>query len=272
MILDRPRSLSQEMHQKMRKSYIMTTAMDPRQRNNIPPSQTEQPSAATPAQPQPTPPGQTIAPGFASDGSGAYVNENSPAQVKKHRRFSSFMGLFSIIQLFGGALLLALAINHYVFQSYQVFGQSMTPTLHEGDRLIISKFGKTWNHVFSKDYSPHRGDIIVFINPRNSRVQLIKRVIGVAGERVVVEDGNITVYNDEHPEGFDPDPAFDVSFQPTDGNVDVEISEGEIFVTGDNRIPGGSLDSRNELGKVPIENVVGRLVLRIFPLGGAQFF
>ena len=50
------------------------------------------------------------------------------------------------------------------------------------------------------------------------------------------------------------------------------MPDGEIFVTGDNRVPGGSLDSRNSLGTVPVENIVGKLILRLLPISEARSF
>jgi len=186
---------------------------------------------------------------------------------------SPYKGFFSVMQLVVGSVLLALFINNFIFQSYQVFGLSMTPTLHDGDRLIISKVNKTFSTVTGGEYLPDRGEIIVFRNPRNPESpQLIKRVVGLPGERVVVEDGNITVYNSENPDGFMPDKSFGLELGITAGHVDVTVKEDHIFVSGDNRRAGGSLDSRNELGTVPIDKIVGNLVLRIMPLSDAQVF
>jgi signal peptidase I len=189
------------------------------------------------------------------------------------RSWSSVKGFFSVIELIGGALLLALAINTFIFQSYQVFGQSMDPTLDEGNRLIINKVSKSWSGVFGGDFVPDRGTIIVFKNPRSDNVQLVKRVLGLPGERVVVKDGAITVFNQENPNGFNPDELFEANLADfTTGNVDITVPEGNIFVSGDNRTPGGSLDSRNDLGTVPVENIVGTLFMRIFPVSEATFF
>lgn len=188
----------------------------------------------------------------------------------KHRRFK---GLFSLIELIVAAFLLAIFINHFIFQSYQVFGSSMTPTLHEGDRLIITKVRKSWHELFRGQYVPKRGDIIVFKSPQRSDIQLIKRVVGLPGEHVVVKNGKITVYNKEHPDGFDPDEPYK-SFLPQNGtgNIDYTIGEDQLFVSGDNRVPGGSLDSRNDLGLVPIKNVIGELSVRIYPIDDFHAF
>ena len=104
-------------------------------------------------------------------------------------------------------------------------------------------------------------------------MQLIKRVIGLPGERVVVGDGRITVYNDEHPDGFNPDDApYGKNLPVTSGNIDITVPKGHLFVSGDNREGSNSLDSRNELGTVPQENIIGVMKVRFFPFNSAQFF
>ncbi len=195
------------------------------------------------------------------------------ANIKHKISISPFKGFLSFVQLVGGSILLALFINHFIFQSYQVYGLSMTPTLHDGDRLIISKVEKSLSTISRDDWLPERGNIIVFRNPRNPESpQLIKRVIGLPGERVVVRDGNITIYNKDNPDGFMPDKFLGLELGITAGNVDITVPEGHIFVSGDHREQGGSLDSRNELGTVPLDLIVGQLVLKILPLSDAQVF
>lgn len=179
---------------------------------------------------------------------------------------SSVAGFFSNFLLIVGALVFALLINQFVFQSYEVDGSSMEPTLQNRDRLIIWKLPRTWSLLTHHDYQPKRGDVVVFHKPNGSSEQLIKRVIGLPGERVVVRNGVITVYNQANPGGIRPDEApYGKNLAITNGEVDVNVGPGEIFVCGDNRIPGASLDSRSSLGNVPLEKVVGKLVLRLYP-------
>lgn len=183
-------------------------------------------------------------------------------------------GIFSFLATLAVAFVLVQVINAFFFQSYKVFGSSMVPTLHDGDRLIISKMGKTGAKVRGKDYQPKRGDIIVFVDPQRSDLQLIKRVIGLPGERVVVKEGKLTVYNAENPNGFNPDTHGDYTadLPESSGENDVTVPEGHLFVSGDNRAGSNSLDSRNELGTVPEELVIGTLQVRIWPLNDAKFF
>lgn len=179
---------------------------------------------------------------------------------------SSAAGFFSNLVLIVGALIFALLINQYVFQSYEVDGNSMEPTLQNKDRLIIWKLPRTWSLMTNKPYQPNRGDIVVFHKPNGSSEQLIKRVVGLPGERVLVKDGVVTVYNSQNPGGIRPDEQeYGKNLAITNGYVDVTVGPNEIFVCGDNRIPGASLDSRSALGNVPLDKVVGKLVLRLYP-------
>lgn len=197
-----------------------------------------------------------------------------PTKLKRPKKPISYRsrGFWSLFQLVAGAVILAFIINHVVFQSYEVFGMSMTPTLHEGDRLIISKLGKSWSRLLGQNYIPKRGEIVVFHNPHEEATQLVKRVIGLPGDRVIVAGGSLSVITPDEPQGFNFSERFGLELAPTLGDLDEIVPQGEIFVTGDNRNPGGSLDSRNDLGTVPLRYFVGDLVLRIFPLDDAKWF
>lgn len=161
------------------------------------------------------------------------------------------------------AISIAFGLQRFAFQPYQVFGQSMKPTLNEGDYLIISKVGVSWADLRNQSYIPNRGDIIV-VNNGNTR--LIKRVIGLPGERIEVENGNIKVYNSENQKGFNPYEGLEVPEVVVSGDITVTVPENEIFVVGDNRENGNSLDSRNNLGTLPTDDVIGTLILRLWPV------
>lgn len=180
---------------------------------------------------------------------------------------------WSYISFIGTVLLMVFIITTFIMQSYEVVGQSMEPTLQNGDRLIISKLGKTFSLIKRSDYVPERGDIIVFHNPQEDPPRLIKRVVAFPGERVVLKNGRLKVYNELNPKGFDPDKKIEgANFEFSDGVFDKTVTEGNLFVSGDNRLPGQSLDSRNSLGLVPIDSVMGKLTVRIMPLNKARFF
>ena len=179
---------------------------------------------------------------------------------------------------FGLAVLVGtIIINTYVFRSFNVEGPSMEVTMHTGDRLIVNRLPVTWAQLQNKPYIPDRGQVIVFKNPQytigNPDEYIVKRVIAFASERVVLKDGHFTVYNDEHPQGFNPDDAnHGEPGKPTTGNVDVIVPDGTLFVSGDHRNGNYSFDSRNGLGYVPLYDIVGPVSLRIFPFTGVRTF
>ncbi len=170
-----------------------------------------------------------------------------------------------------------LLINTFVFRSFSVIGPSMEKTLYTGDRLIVNRLPVTWAQLQNKTYVPERGQIIVFKNPQYSIGMsdefIVKRVIGLPGERVLLKDGSYTVFNAAHPNGFNPDDAnHGEPGSPTSGAIDEVVPDGELFVSGDHRQGSYSLDSRNGLGTIPLYDVVGPVSLRIYPFDKIRTF
>ena len=196
------------------------------------------------------------------------------ARSTKSGKLQSVISTLAVLLI---APLLALAITAYILQSYEVDGPSMQTTLQNHDRLIIWKVARTLSRITHHNYVPNRGDVIVFIkrglyeDNGSKEKQLIKRVIGLPGERVTVKDGKVMVYNSVHPDGFSPDATLPYGkvIQTTEGNIDVTVPAGEVFVCGDNR--ANSLDSRY-FGPIPTKDIVGKLAARILPLGQAEKF
>jgi signal peptidase I len=204
---------------------------------------------------------------------------DQPIPSSTLKRSGDTWSFFSTIIIIIGAGLVALFIMLFVFRSYQVDGPSMQPTLHNNDRLIIWKVPRTWAKITRNDYIPKRGDIIVFserglTTPDGNTKELIKRVIGLPGDRVVIENGKTKVFNKEHPDGYDPDTTLpygkglDLSMD-NEEKIDQKIGPNQVFVMGDNR--NNSLDSR-VFGPISASDIVGKLVLRVFPLSDAERF
>lgn len=153
----------------------------------------------------------------------------------------------------------------------------MEKTLFTGDRLVVDRLPVTWAMLQNRDYVPKRGQVIVFKNPQytagNPDEYIVKRVIAFGGERVVLQDGKYTIYNVEHPEGFNPDDLnHGEPGSPTSGTFDDTVDEGTIFVSGDHREGNYSFDSRNGLGFVPLGDIIGPVSFRIFPFTGIRPF
>lgn len=201
----------------------------------------------------------------------------SPPPVTSENKSSGLQELVYTLGILLSALVVALLIITFVFRSYQVDGPSMENTLHNNDKLIIWKVPRTWSDLTGHPYIPDRGDIIVFnesglaqFGQADSK-QLIKRVIGLPGDRVVVANGVYTIYNKAHPNGFDPDKTlpYGANIPETSGNIDITLGKDQLFVSGDNR--PDSLDSR-DFGPINASQIVGKLVLRVFPISQAKDF
>jgi len=220
-------------------------------------------SPTTPFRPSVTPLGDGIGP--------------TDQKPKGRSERSGWRELASTIGILFTALAVALLMIAFVFRSYQVDGPSMQNTLHNADKLIIWKVPRTWSDITGHAYIPQRGDIIVFTESGLSQFgqtdtkQLIKRVIGLPGDKVVVGNGVYTVYNQAHPNGFDPDKTlpYGKNIPTTSGSMTVTLGANQLFVSGDNR--PDSLDSR-AFDPINANQIVGKLVVRVFPLNAAKAF
>jgi signal peptidase I len=151
------------------------------------------------------------------------------------------------------ALLIVIPIRLFIIQPFIVSGESMTPAFQNNDYLIVDQI----SYEFA---SPQRGDVIIFKYPLDTSRFFIKRVIGMPGDRLVLDLDSITAYNEMHPDGLLLDePYVDLVFSPP---IDITLAEDEYFVMGDNR--GASSDSRS-WGPLKEEFVVGRALMRLFP-------
>ncbi len=145
----------------------------------------------------------------------------------------------------------ALVCWMFVAEPVRVQSSSMAPTLDDGDRIIVNKLAY-------RVHDPRSGDVIVLEAPDDAGL-VVKRVVAVGGDEVGIEDGVLVVNGVARSEAYVDQETIDgVYFGP------VEVPVGTVFVMGDNRAE--SVDSR-EYGAVSIDDVVGRVSWRVWPLG-----
>jgi signal peptidase I len=221
-----------------------------------------------------------LTPNAAPEPSGApqqVPGASTAPDTPKNHRVGNTLSTIGILLL---APFIAILLTAYVFQSYQVDGPSMQNTLHNNDRLIVWKLPRTWARITGHQYVPKRGDIVILTESGLSNYgdtqdtkQLVKRVIGLPGDHIVIKNSVITVYNKAHPNGFQPDATLPYgangAIPATNNNLDITLSKTQLFVCGDNR--GDSLDSRI-FGPIETDQIIGKLVARIYPISDAERF
>jgi signal peptidase I len=181
-----------------------------------------------------------------------------------------------VVELVGvvvAAILVAVLLRTFVVATYSIPSGSMEPTLQIGDRIVVDKLSY---HLHGVD----RGNIVVFTTPPTEDcagppvADLVKRVIGLPGEIISLQDGSVYINGRLLPEPFlPPDVRTDTYPGPSKNGYALHhayrIPAGDVFVMGDNRPE--SCDSRY-WGPVRESTIVGKVDLRIWPLSRIGFF
>jgi len=169
--------------------------------------------------------------------------------VNRSRESSVANLIWETLQTLVLAGLLIVFFRTFVFQNFVVEGSSMFPTLMQGDRLIVSRL----SYLVGE---PARGDIIVFQYPYGPERDFVKRIIGLPGETVTIQNGRVFI---------DGKPLLTESYvqnQSADTKAPVTLGDDEYFVMGDNRT--GSSDSRS-WGPLQKHFIIGKAWLIYFP-------
>jgi signal peptidase I len=171
------------------------------------------------------------------------LEQSNPVQESQSvKRF--FIDLLETIIL---AVVLFFAINA-VSARVRVDGFSMVPTLQNGEYVLV-------NRLAYRNKLPERGDIIVFVSPQTTELDLIKRVIGLPGDKVMISGGVVQVNGQVLAEPY-------IAAAPV-YNGEWSVPEDRLFVLGDNR--NDSSDS-HAWGLLPLENVIGKAILIYWPI------
>lgn len=159
------------------------------------------------------------------------------------------------------AIVVVILIRTYLVQPFLVYGSSMSPNFESGDYLLV-------NELTYRFRPPERGEVIVFKSPTNPSTYFIKRIIGLPKEKIVIENGNVYVYQNDFDKGTLLHEPYLLG-QKTNGHYEIVLKPNQYFVLGDNR--GASFDSRS-WGPLDSSNIVGWAMIRLWPLNKVAAF
>ena len=186
-----------------------------------------------------------------------------------------------IRELFETAIfvLLVFFIVRGVVQNFKIEGQSMEPTLHTGQYMLVNKIvyfhfdinapmrllpgnAELQPKIVYPFHMPRRGDIVVFEYPKDWRKDYIKRVIGLPGDQIQIRDQKVYVNGTELVEPYLVEPTDCRMGDPCANEQIVTVPPGSIYVFGDNRL--NSSDSR-EWSELPLDRVIGKAWVSYWP-------
>lgn len=162
-----------------------------------------------------------------------------------------------LLVLIVSILIIIKLIQAFIIQPFLVDGGSMLPNLESGELLLIDKLNFDVNNL-------KRGDVVVFRHVKPDQYNgkfFIKRLIGLPGDRVIVENGVTTIYNKDNPQGMILDESF-IKYKDPIKDLDITLGHDEYVAFGDNRTE--SYDSRS-WGVIYKKDISGKAVFRIFP-------
>ena len=154
------------------------------------------------------------------------------------------------------ALAIALPVRWFIAEPFIVNGASMDPTFATGQFLVVDR-------VTYRFESPKRGDVIIFEYPNDPSTYYIKRIIGLPGETVNINDGIITIINKENPNGLKLDEPYLSPEHFSHDTSSKTLTDTQYFVMGDNR--SQSSDSRY-WGPLESHFIIGRPIVRLLPV------
>lgn len=171
----------------------------------------------------------------------------------------TFQTVLEWVRTLAVAIIIAILFKVFIGDTTKVQGNSMNNTLHNNDLLFVDKISMNLSGI-------ERSDIVIIDAPEEKGVKYIKRVIGLPGDEIKIEDGKVYVNGNIYPEDYINTDYTETTTQTKDWILD----DDQYFVMGDNRIPGQSNDSRT-FGPIERKHIIGHAVFRILPFGDFGF-
>src|SRR5687768_13169611 len=198
-------------------------------------------------------------------------NKNDQNSYSTDGFASTTLVIWDLLKIIIAAVIIIIPIRYFVFQPFIVSGSSMEPNFYNGEYLVIDEISYRFG-------DPQRGQVVVLHPPTSqSKDFYIKRIIGLPGEKIEIDNGKITIFNQAHPDGVvleeDYLPNQNLSY-PHDtsvvgGRKILTLKSDEYFVMGDNRL--ASSDSR-DWGPLPRSEIIGKVFVRALPFNKFRVF
>jgi signal peptidase I len=206
--------------------------------------------------------GKTFPSGGDSGRADPTVHAGGPAEVaapvsqgrvaKKEKRPRTLMrSLIDIVVIVAAAFALAMLVQAFIVKPFTIHQISMMPTLHEGERVLISRLAYHF-------HEPKAGDVVVLHSPADESEDLVKRIVAVGGDTVAIHDGDLFVNGTAVVEPYLNEQDFRGEYPET------RIPDGQVFVLGDNRNNSG--DSRL-FGPIDVDSIIGSAFAIYWPIG-----
>ncbi len=189
-------------------------------------------------------------------------HQNEMTPVEKPETAGAFF--LEILKFTAMAILIVAPIRFFIAQPFIVKGESMDPTFADGQYLIVDE-------LTYRNHAPERGDVIVFKYPKDPKKYFIKRIIGLPNETVKIDAGKVSIVGQKTSDEISGEQPLDESYLKNLSyeTITKKLGDNEYFAMGDNR--SNSLDSRI-WGPLPKEDIVGRVLVRLFPVSDAGLF
>jgi signal peptidase I len=181
------------------------------------------------------------------------MTEENKTKVSGFKYWLNFV--WEILKIVIISLAIIVPIRYFLIQPFFVQGASMEPNYLDGDYLIVNEISYRFNE-------PQRGDVVIFKYPLDTSQFFIKRIIGLPGETVKIEDGRVFILGEEGKQKLILNESEYLRDAYTAGEMEVVLKNGEYFVLGDNR--GSSSDSR-KWGILSRNLIIGRAWIRAWP-------
>jgi signal peptidase I len=189
------------------------------------------------------------------------TTEGAPETLSTGRAIGKFF--WELVKAFLIAMAIIIPIRYFLIQPFFVRGASMEPMFDDGEYLVIDQLSYRFRE-------PRRGEVIIFRYPLRPSQFFIKRIVGLPGEHIRIENGQVIIQNQRHSQGVVLDESqYLLAGTRTGGQIDEQLAGDQYFVLGDNR--AASSDSR-VWGGLNGDLVVGRAWLRAFPFDRLDVF